>query len=103
MRIFLAFAFCLSAWAQENPAEFKLPENFLRLDTSKLKLRPLLSTTAKPQTIFVPAPNQESCGHIRVLPVNPDMDPGIHLPWRTYVHSRMPILKGMPACETPQR
>ena len=102
MRFFLAFVFCSSSWAQDAPTELKLPENFLRFDISKL--RSAVSTTPKSQTItIIPAPKQETCGHIRVLPANPDMDPGIHLPSRTYVQSRMPILKGMPSCETTER
>ena len=102
MRFFLAFVFCASSWAQDAPSELKLPENFLRFDISKL--RSAVSTMPKPQTTSViPVPKQETCGHIRVLPANPDIDAGMTLPSGTYVHSRMPILKGMPACETPQR
>ncbi len=102
MRIFLAFALCASSWAQETPSELKLPENFLRFDISKL--RSAVSTMPKPQpNAVIPVPQPETCGHIRVLPAKPDMDPGIQLPSRIYIQSRMPILKGMPACETHQR
>ena len=102
MRIFLAFALCASSWAQETPSELKLPENFLRFDISKLRSAVSTMPTSQTTTVFT-TPKPETCGHIRVLPANPDMDPGITLPSGTYVHSRMPVLKGMPACETHQR
>jgi len=101
MRIFLSLAFCLTTWAQDTPTEYKLPENFLRFDINKL--RPAVSTPPKSQSKIVLPPEQVSCGHIRVLPVNPDLDPGMILPLPTYVYSRMPVFKGMPACQTAGR
>ncbi len=103
MRIFLVIVFCLSTWAQETQGEYKLPENLLRFDVSKIYS--VVSASPKVQsTVLVQAtPKELSCGHIRILPTNPDLDPGISLPNRTYPNGRMPVLKGMPACQTTGR
>ena len=101
MRIFLALAFCLTTWAQEAPTEFKLPENFLRFDIGKL--RQAMSTAPKAQPPIVLLPKEISCGHLRILPADPDLDPGMTLPSGTYVYSRMPVLKGIPSCQAAGR
>ncbi len=101
MRVFLALAFCLTTWAQDTPTEYKLPENFLRFDINKL--RPAVSTPPKAQSQIVVPPELNSCGHIRVLPANPDLDSGMTLASKIYIYSRMPVFKGMPACQTAGR
>jgi hypothetical protein len=104
MRIFLVFAFCITAWGQETPAEYKLPENLLRFDVSKIYSAVAAGPKIQQAPILVQAtPKELSCGHIRILPANPDLDPGIALPNRSYRYSRMPMLKGMPACQTTER
>ncbi|MCX6609839.1 MAG: hypothetical protein NTW74_03185 [Acidobacteria bacterium] len=103
MRVFLVFALCFTTWAQETSGEYKLPENFLRFNVSKIYAAVSNAPKSQPPVIVEAAPKEISCGHIRILPANPDLDPGMTLPKGAYIQSRMPVLKGMPACQTTGR
>jgi hypothetical protein len=103
MRSFVVFAFCFTAWGQETPGEYKLPENLLRFDVSKIYSAVSASPKVQATVLVQATPKELSCGHIRVLPTNPDLDPGIALPDRKYPSSRMPVLKGMPSCQATER
>ncbi len=100
MRVFLVFALCFTSWAQETSEEYKLPENFLRFDIKKL--RPAVTTSPKTRPQIVVVQKEDSCGHLRIQPADPDMDTGI-ISSRAYSNSRMPVLKGMPSCQATER
>lgn len=44
---------------------------------------------------LAPAPR---CGHIRVIPVSPEADPGFVIQLPSKSASRMPVFKGLPPC-----
>lgn len=100
MRALPGFAFWLSTWAQDAPVELKLPEHFLRFDITKLYSAVKSAPKVISQKILTPS---TACGHIRILPTNPEIDPGIQVPYKPQVQSRMPVLEGMPSCQAITR
>jgi hypothetical protein len=97
MRLLLGSLFAASAFA----AEFKLPENFLVFDASKL--RGAVSTAKPMQIASLRKPTETVCAHIRVIEVPGDVDPGMVVPSHSYPESRMPALKPPPTCPTNDR
>jgi hypothetical protein len=97
MKLLLGTLFAASAFA----ADFKLPENFLVFDASKI--RSAVSTAKPMQLASVRKPTQTVCAHIRVMEVPDDVDPGMVLPSHGFPESPMPVLKPPPACPTNDR
>lgn len=84
-------------------AEFKLPENFLKFDPSKLYAG-IAKGSPQLKPLVLPAlPKAAVCVHARVIPLPADTDPAIALPYRDYPQSKMPILKPPPTCEAESR
>jgi len=99
--VFFSFTFCIPCFGAGSGNDFApkiLPEHVklikgFRSSARDLPTRPPKVATAKQ------AAGSGICGHIRVSPVPKDMDPKFIVPVREPNMSRMPVHKGLPACQ----
>ena len=98
MRFLLAAMLACSAFA----AEFKLPENFLVFDASKLHSA-VATTRPMQSSSVIKKPTPVACGHIRILEVPNHVDPKMIQPFPASTDSRMPVFQGPPTCQAPNR
>jgi len=85
-------------------AEFKLPENFLVFDPSRLRSAVSKSAAQLSHPLLSPPRSKiDACAHIRILPTPENVDPGIVLPAGARTSSKMPIVKGLPSCQHSSR
>ena len=98
------FLFGLAVSVSGYGAEFKLPENFLVFDPSRiLSAMATAAPKAAPMLLASPKIKTDICAHIRIITPPSDVDPRIALPEGNYTQSKMPILQAPPACQSQVR
>ncbi len=71
--------------------------------TPGTKPRPTVQASKPVATVqtWMTAPSaQTSCGHMKLIPVSPDIDPDAIIKMPAGQTSKMPTFKGLPACES---
>ncbi len=115
----LLLALCLSCFGQSKPALSQLsspkpvPIRFLpgyvklldQLPSPGIAAQPLAQSLDRNNWLLTRRIPEASprCGHIIIVPVTPEADPGMVLSLPRSSRDRMPTMKAMPPCEVPPR